>query len=981
MRLFLRPLTLLACLGVCVFFCAQARAELTPPALAQGKTAQDFDAESVLIIHYRRDNEDYDGWNVWAWPSNAEGAAHGFTGSDAFGLYAVIPFENQSSKIGFIIRKGDWEEKDTNQDRMVEPNKDGIAEIWVQEERAAFDTRPPVIDKAQDVKPRGPPADPGLDAYSSAAPVSAEAVGAGAALILHYHRPDGEYDRWNVWAWAEGQDGKAYPLNHEDGFGRYAQITVDEPAKRIGFIIRKGDWLEREADADRYVSLNPAGVAEVWAVAGEERLFMDPSTIDFKPTIQRAFLDGKDLLHVRLNQPMLAERFADPPGVVQVGETTHTIRQIAPMGRGSKGSRDMAIHLDEPVRLDDVASKMTLTLTGFDPAIIYARDILKDDHYHDLSATLGSDHTPQATAFATWSPVAESVDLLLYKTADDTEPYQAVSMSKGHGSVWRARVEGDLHGVYYMYRFNSYGQQRTVPDIYCHAATKDSGRSMVVDLSKTDPDGWGDDTPPAAKSPVDEVIYEIHVRDYTIADDACPPKLRGKYLGLAHPNVGDIKSGVAHLKELGVTTVHLLPIQDFTAGMDEYNWGYWTALFNVPEAQYSTNPDDPTQAIKDLKAMILALHDNGIRVVMDVVYNHTSTSFASSPFDQTVPWYYFRTTPGGRLRNESGTGNAIADERPMARKYIVDSLKYWVNEYHVDGFRFDLLGMTHKSTVLKIDKELHAIRSDLILYGEPWTGGGPTHYPKGAQKKMNVAVFDDHFRNAIRGDLDGTAMGYAMGGGHVTEIRNGLAGAIDDFAEHPTEAVSYVSAHDNRTLWDKLTHTLPEADEATKKSMHKLSLGLVLMSQGVSFLHGGSEFCRTKLGNHNSYNAGDEVNKFDWQRKEEFKDVFDYTSGLIRLRLQHPALRLQTRKQVREHMKFHDGPGPIWFVLDGAAVGDTWAKVLVVFNGEPEDRYIALPDGEWTLVVNHEKAGTEPLSTESGDLWLRPYSMKVLHQD
>ncbi len=1003
----MRLWTLLAWLGVWWLCCAQglvgvavgttpedaaavAVAEVAEPsgvetvALSEGKTAGDFGGQTVLIVHYRRDSaDDYAGWNVWVWADGAEGSSYGLTGSDTFGLYTVVVFDEAYPKLGFLVRRGDWEEKDGDRDRLIEVDAEGVAEVWVRQGRMPFGTTPPVVEEAQDARPQAAVVEPGDEAggYVSAAPESAQAVGAEAVVVLHYHRPDGKYEDWSAWVWAEGLDGRAYPFDQADGYGVYARVDLDEPTDRVGFIIRRGDWLEREMDMDRFVVPGEAGVAEAWLVAGEERVFMDPTNLDFALQIQRAFLDAPDKLHVRLNQPATSDRLSDPAGWVLVGDQRYDIGQVKPMGHGESGSRDLVIKLTRPIELNDASVPMTLNLPGVGPATVFAREVLADDRYHDLGASLGSDYTPNATAFATWSPVAKGVELLLFKSDSDPEPYQTVAMSKGHGSVWRARVEGDLDGVYYLYRFASYGEERTVADIYCKAASKDSGRSMVVDLDKTDPPGWDQDAPPKSKSPVDEVIYEVHVRDYSIADESCPPELRGKFLGLAHENTGDITTGVSHLKELGVTTVHLLPIQDFSSGMDEYNWGYWTALFNVPEAQYSTNPDDPAQAIRDLKATILALHDADIRVVLDVVYNHTSTSFGASPFDQTVPWYYFRTTPGGRLRNESGTGNAVADERPMARKYIVDSLKYWVDEYHVDGFRFDLLGMMHKASVAALEKELHGMRPDLLIYGEPWTGGGPTHFPKGAQKKMRVAVFNDHLRNAIRGDLDGVAKGYAMGGGHAKQLRNGLAGAIDDFAEHPTESVNYVSAHDNRTLWDKLTHSLPDADDATKRAIQKLSLGIVLTSQGVAFLHGGSDFARTKLGNHNSYNAGDEVNRFDWLRKAEYRGVYDYTRGLIRLRREHPVFRLQTRKQVRAHMTFHDGPGPIWFQLDGRAVGDAWSTILVAYNGDPEGKRFVLPEGAWNIVVDHERAGVEALGQASGELLLQPFSMTVLYRD
>lgn len=972
---------LLAWLGVWLFGCALACAELQPPAVAAGKTAADLGGKTVLIVHYRRDAVDYTGWNLWAWHGEAAGAAHAFTGSDAFGLYAVVVFEEATPKLGFVVRRGDWLEKDGDRDRMVEANADGVAEVWVQQERMSFDTTPPYIDEVQDVVPAKPLADADDPTYSRIAPASAEVVGAMGVVVVHYRRPGGVYADWNAWVWAEGREGEATLFDGTDGYGVYARVLLDKPTDRVGFIIRRGEWLERDVEQDRFISLNPSGVAEVWLLAGEERVYMDPANLEYSLRIQRALLDAPDKLHVRLNRPAKAEQLNDPPGWVEAGGKRYAVGGVKVMGHSEAGSRDLVLTLAEPISLDAIATPMSLTLPGIDPATVFAREILTDKAFHDLGAMLGSDHTPEATAFATWSPVAQQVELLLYKTADDIEPYETHAMHKGTGSVWRARIEGDLDGVYYLYRFTSYGEAREVPDIYCKAARFDSARSMVINLDRTDPPGWDEDAPPISASPTDEVIYEIHVRDYSIADESCPPKQRGRFLGLVHKNDAQIATGISHLKELGVTTVHLLPIQDFSAAIDEYNWGYWTALFNVPEAQYSTNHDDPAQAIKDFKAMVKALHDADIRVVLDVVYNHTSTSFAASPFDQAVPWYYFRTTPGGRLRNESGTGNAIADERPMARKYIVDSLKYWVNEYHVDGFRFDLLGMMHKESVELLEKELHAIRPDLLIYGEPWTGGGPTHFPKGTQKKMRVAVFNDHFRNAIRGDLDGVSRGFAISGGHEKEVRNGLAGAIDDFAEHPSESINYISAHDNRTYWDKLTHTLPDADDETKRSIQKLSLGMVMTAQGAAFLHGGSDFARTKLGNHNSYNAGDEVNKFDWPRKEEYRDVFDYTRGLIQLRREHPAFRIAQRKQVRKHMTFHEGHGPLWYQLDGTALGDSWSSIIAVYNGGSESKPFTLPDGAWQIVVNHERAGVEPIGEASGELELPPYSMMVFYRD
>ncbi|MEZ6319022.1 MAG: alpha-amylase family glycosyl hydrolase [Phycisphaerales bacterium] len=466
-----------------------------------------------------------------------------------------------------------------------------------------------------------------------------------------------------------------------------------------------------------------------------------------------------------------------------------------------------------------------------------------------------------------------------------------------------------------------------------------------------------------------------------MADQSCPPELRGTYLGLVHDHPGEVSSGLSHLTDLGVTAVHLLPIHDFPAKPGEYNWGYWTALFNVPESGYSTDPSDPTAPIRELKSAIQQLHAAGIRVILDVVYNHTSSSFADSAFDQAVPWYYFRSTPDGRLRNDAGVGNSIADERPMVRDYILDSLKFWLTEYQVDGFRFDLVGTHTPETVREVCDELTAIRPDITLYGEPWTGGGPLQFGKGAQRGLPFAVFNDHLRNAIRGDLDGTATGFATGpGGDTNAIRSGVAGAIDDFADEPTESINYVSAHDNRTLWDKLEYTHPNLDDATKRSMQKLSLGIVLTSQGVAFLHGGSDFCRTKGGNHNSYSAGDGVNKFDWWRKSQYLDVFHYVAALVQLRREHPAFRMPTAEGVRANLAFLPADDLVAFTLDGAAVGDEWSSILVAYNGDPGPRSLRLPEGSWTLVVDADHAGQDPLGQVRGRVDVPGYSMIVAYR-
>ncbi len=946
--------------------------------LAAGKSAEDFHAESVLIVHYHRPAGDYEGWNVWAWPIDDDGDAHAFAGVDDFGPYIVIPYDDPHQRFGLIVRKGEWEAKDGDADRFADVNDDGVAEVWIKQgEPRVF--RDPAAVGYQPQTPGQSAATPDMTRVRPLAPASAE----GALLVINYYNPEGESD-WDVWAWADGEDGRAVTFTRDTAFGKAALVRYDDRKPRVNFIVRKPDWSRKDVDMDRSAVINEQGVGEVWLVAGDERVYTDPADIDWGPKVTSAFLDALDQVRVTLSQPIPPAQLGSPPRL-RVDGRPIDIRSALPHGLSIAGTRDYTFNLASSLTPDEIARPMVLEIPGYEPVRVEARNALEDPAFNALDARLGYEYASDATTFRTWSPTATGVDLLLFDSATADEPRAVVPMRRDERFVWQAEVDGDLDGTYYLYRFDNYGEPRTVPDIHGYAATKDSARSLVLDLRKTDPDGFRDHQPPTLAQPTDEVIYEIHVRDLSVADPSTPAEHRGKYLGLTHLNPADarrVSTGLSHLKDLGVTAVHLLPIQDFSASMDEYNWGYWTALFNVPEAQYSTRPDDPAATIRELKQAIQTLHDHGLRVILDVVYNHTSSSFEHSPFDQAVPWYYFRTTPDGRLRNESGTGNAFADERPMARKYIVDSLLYWVDEYKVDGFRFDLVGMHHPQTVREITQALRAARPDLTLYGEPWTGGGPIHFPKGAQRGTTMAVFNDHLRNAVRGDLDGASTGFATGpGGDRAAVQRGVAGAIDDFTDDPTETINYVSAHDNRTFWDKIEYTHADLDDPTKRAMQKLAHGIVLTSQGIPFIHGGAGFARTKGGHHNSYNAGDAVNAFDWPRKARYLDVHDYLTGLIALRKDHPAFRMATADAVRANLRFLDSPGVLAFALNGKAVGDAWDTILVAYNGEPTAQRLDLPAGRWAIVVNAERAGTRPLDTTSGAYTLPPYSMIVAYQD
>ena len=466
-----------------------------------------------------------------------------------------------------------------------------------------------------------------------------------------------------------------------------------------------------------------------------------------------------------------------------------------------------------------------------------------------------------------------------------------------------------------------------VPDPYAKSVGVNGKRAMVVDLDDTDPVDWSKDKSPALANPTDAIIYELHVRDASIAVNS-GIKNKGKFLGLTEQgtkNTEGLSTGLDHLKELGVTHIHLLPFYDFYS-VDEskpeklqYNWGYDPLNYNVPEGSYSTNANDGVTRIRELKELVKTFHQNGLSVVMDVVYNHTMLT-EDSYFNQLVPGYYYRQTPDGKFSNATACGNETASERPMMRKFMLESLQYWVKEYHVDGFRFDLMGVHDIATMNLIARELRKIKPDILLYGEGWTAGASPlpdslrALKKYAYKLDNIAVFSDDIRDGIKGSVfRHEENGFASGRPGMEEsIKFGIVASVKHpqvdytkvnyskapYANEPSSTITYAECHDNHVLWDKLAISAKNATEDERKEMHKLALSIVLTSQGISFLHAGTEFLRSKKGHENSFNAGDSINAIDWSLKTKNKDVFEYVKALIKMRKEHPAFRMKTAKRL-----------------------------------------------------------------------------------
>ena len=799
-------------------------------------------------------------------------------------------------------------------------------------------------------------------------------------LVVHYARADGDYAAWNLWAWPRNTDGAQINFTDEDAFGRIAVVPLKESADDVGFIVRKGEWERKDIDGDRFVPLGGKPVTEVWLVSGDAEVHRTEPVIDRTLKVKAAFVDDRSRVLIATSTPLTTARLKSLKVEAAGKAVAATAARATVPGTESAMTE---VRLSRPLRDEEIAS-VTVKLADAPAAIAYARGVLEDPTFFAADARLGAECTKDRTVFRTWSPVSSAVELCLFDTPTAATPSARHALKRAAAGTWEATIPGDLHGRAYAYRFTHYGADHLVPDIHCFAATADSTRSIAVDLARAEPANWSTTPAPRIAQATDEILYEAHVRDFSVADESCPKAERGTYLGLIHSGTAPDGSptGLAYLRRLGITALHLMPVHDFTAAREAYNWGYWTALFNVPEGNYASDATDPVAPVRELRTAIQGLHAAGIRVILDVVYNHTSSSGASSPFDGTVPYWFFRTTPDGRYTNDAGCGNSVADERTTVRKYMLDSLAFWLRAYNVDGFRFDLLGTHTPETVRAICTLVKGIRPDATLYGEPWTGGGPTRFGKGAQKGLPIAVFNDDIRGAIRGDTDGAAPGFATGkGGTDDGIGRGVRGSIDTFAQEPAETINYASAHDNLSLVDKIAKSAPAADSAARRAMQKLAIGIVLVAQGIPFIEGGSEMCRTKGGNHNSYEAGDAVNRFDWAAAQQCHDVSDWVAGMIALRKAHPAFRMDDDAEVRASLRMLDTRGTIAWTIDGAAAKDPARQLFVALNGDAVRKEVALPGGRWNILADGNASGTASLRTVMGKVELAPYSMIVAAQE
>ena len=610
---------------------------------------------------------------------------------------------------------------------------------------------------------------------------------------------------------------------------------------------------------------------------------------------------------------------------------------------------------------------------------------------------LGVFWSPEKTKVKIWAPTAKIVEFRLYKDGKTGEPFHKTQLQAGENGTWSTVLIGDYEGKFYTFKINDGDWLNETPDMYARCVGVNGLRGKFFNPKNTNPENWEHDKGPRYNSFTEAVIYETHVRDFSISKDSGILN-KGKFLGFTEENTqtpDGISTGLSHLKELGVTHVHLLPVYDFYTvdeekPLEKYNWGYDPLHYNATEGSYSTKPHDGTSRIREFKQLVQALHNAGIGVILDVVYNHTYLAKASV-FNQTVPGYFYRQKQDGTFANASGCGNEMATERAMVRKYIIDSLKYWQQEFHIDGFRFDLMGIYDLDTMKTIRQEMNNLDSGIILYGEGWAADQSPMPEQKRAVKMNTSLlpgigsFNDDFRDALKGDNGNKKSKGFVSGLDLREeaVKFGVVGAVNHpqivyeyvgtslqgWAAEPDQSINYASCHDNYTLWDKLKFSCPKATDVELRKMVKLAGALVLTSQGVPFLHSGVEFCRTKKGNGNSYKSPDAINQLDWSRKKQFPEVIEYHKKLIQLRKNHPAFRMSSAEQIRQNLHFctEYQTGVVSYCIEGAGVGDSWGKIILIFNGNRKEVTVPLPEGNYQLMANGNEiseAGLEQFVAE-----------------
>lgn len=940
-----------------------------------------------ITIHYHRDDADYEGWGVWLWPKGYGGRWVNFTGEDFFGKTAVWEVPKEHQQLGFVVRGASWE-KDIDQDRYIEDFRGDRAEIWLVSGDAQVYTAPPAQLREE------------LRVFEEL------------EVTFHYYRHDGDYNGWNLWIWGDHEPGRSLEFVSSDTYGSVARTVLKQQTdgSALGFVLRKSvlgeSWARRDG-GDRCIPLywtSAEGKLAIWLMQEDPRIYWSDRDVDRTPRVTMASLEDVQTILVETYLPVQGGPCSN--WGFQLSYRDEDGKHQVPITVQSQGPKAFCLCTEGPL---DLRKRYRLEHRTHGVAPVTLGGVFScpafHQEFHYSGRDLGVTYDKAETTFKVWTPTADGLQIVIYRT--NSEPKgQIIPMQYGEKGVWWCRLRGDLEGYYYNFLVAHGEETVEVVDPYARATGVNGQRGQIVDLAKTNPPGFVGLPRLPLESPVDAVIYEVHIRDFSASADS-GISAQGQYLGVIEAGTktpSGIRTGLDHLQELGITHVHLLPIFDFATVDEEdpasgYNWGYDPLNFNVPEGSYASDPFDGRVRIRELKEMIQGLHQAQIGVIMDVVYNHTFHSLASS-FHRLVPGYYYRHHLDGSFSNGSGCGNELADERSMVRKFIVDSVTYWAKEYQLAGFRFDLMGLHHLETMQAVRRALDLISPQILIYGEGWAAAAST-LPEGDRAlKENtvhipgVASFCNDLRDGLKGHVFRTTEGgFVQGRGFEETVKFGIAGSVQhpqvDYSQilysrgpwaiGPDQSVVYAEAHDNLTLWDKLLCTTAPEDERERLKMMKLAHAIILTSQGIPFLHAGQDFARTKGGDPNSYQSPDRVNQLVWERKGEFAELFAYTKALIQLRKERPALRLRRGPEVRSKLRFLNFKTRhmVGYVLGPHAGGDSVETIAVFFNGNRTPVQITIPQGNWEILLNGVGVGKRGTIT-GPKVWVEALSPLLL---
>lgn len=853
-------------------------------------------------------------------------------------------------------------------------------------------------------------------------------------LILHYFRYSADYnDGWNAWIWPENGNGAGYAFDADESGIVYdswgVTITIDltdsafADATKVGIIFRQGEWVKKDIDKDRFILIPETvegGTVNAYFVEGDERIGYsvdDPNGPDKTDKIKSAYFTSARAIKFSLTSTVSASNIT-----LKIDDVLTTVT-VSVTGTGGTVTIPNDVNLGKSyvlyVNYGGDIKEYSVTFDG-----IYDTPAFETAYGYD-GDDLGAVVNGNSTTFKLWAPISGQVVLNLYdsgtpaslvakdSTATDT-PTETIQMVKGVKGTWSYTINENLHGTYYTYSVTNGIYTNEVVDPYAKSTGVNGGRGMVVDFPQTNPEGYTyDNRPDTILNYTDAVIYEIHVRDLTSHSswvvDSQYESYRGKFLGftLQGTTYQGVSTGIDHIIELGVTHVQLLPFFDYGNAVDEsssatqFNWGYMPLNFNSLEGHYSTNPYDGSVRINEFKQLVQTLTESDLRIVMDVVYNHTGQS-GDSNFNLILPGYYFRMNADGSFSNGSGTGNETASERYMMQKFMIDSVSFWAEEYNISGFRFDLMALHDIDTMNMIVDALHAIDPTIMVFGEPWTGGTSPLSGSLTANKQNldempgVAAFNDEIRNGVKGSVFNASEGGFVQNNLtptvVNQVRYGIVGGVDfpgidksllsyqmAWGNNPSQVINYATAHDNNTLYDKLMLSTSLSQRAFITEMQKQANAIVLLAEGIPFIHAGAEFirskpCSTGTGtcdsnnryDHNSYQSPDSTNQLRWDLKAQEKNmgVFEYYKDMIALRLGHPAFRLSTAQEVLDHLDFFDTGNStiVAYTLSSYANGDSWDKILVIHN-TGDFASVTLPAGEWNLVANRNGTTGEVIKT------------------